>query len=225
MRRADRLFQIVQMLRKRELTTASRLAERLEVSERTIYRDVADLVRSGVPIEGEVGLGYQLGHGFDLPPLMFDRTELQALVLGARMVATWGDEELREAARSLLEKTAAVVPLKDRPRMRETALFALRGYYATDAKFMSELRRGIDTLHKVALVYHDEAERRSEREIRPLALYHWGTKWTAAAWCDLREDFRQFRLDRIQSATVLSQRFVLESPVTLEDFERSMQSR
>ena len=220
MRRADRLFRIVQLLRRRELTTAARLAERLEVSERTIYRDVADLVRSGVPIEGEAGVGYQLGRGFDLPPMMFDRTELQALVLGARMVATWGDEELRDAAKGLLEKTEAVLPPRDRPRMRETALFALRGFYATDAKFMGELRRGIDSLHKVALVYRDEQGRETQRVIRPLALFHWGNTWTAAAWCDLREGYRHFRLDRIQSAKVLSERFVLESPVTLEDFER-----
>ncbi|MEE9264479.1 MAG: HTH domain-containing protein, partial [Vicinamibacteria bacterium] len=95
MRRADRLFQIVQMLRRRRLTTAAQLAERLEVSERTVYRDIRDLSASGVPILGEAGVGYRLGKDFDLPPLMFSGEEVQALVLGARMVESWGDSELR----------------------------------------------------------------------------------------------------------------------------------
>jgi len=226
MRRADRLFQIVQTLQHRRLTTAAQLADRLEVSERTIYRDVADLTRSGVPIEGEAGVGYQLGRGFDLPPLMFDHDEVQALVLGARMVATWGDEELRDAARRVLGKVAAVLPPKDRHRVRDTALFALRGYYATKASsFMAELRKAIDELRKVTIEYTDRKDEETRRTVRPLALYHWGHVWTVAAWCELRDDFRTFRLDRITKAEVSTRRFRLEAPVTLEEFERRMSER
>ncbi len=125
MRRADRLFQIIELLRGRRLTTARHLAQRLEVSERTIYRDVRDLVLSGVPIEGEAGVGYALRKGFDLPPLMFDRAELEALVLGARFVQAWGGTALSEAARRSLVKIEAVLPADRRKEIRRSRLFAL----------------------------------------------------------------------------------------------------
>src|SRR5690349_21118123 len=110
MRRADRLFQIVQILRARRLTTARYLAERLEVSERTVYRDMQDLSLSGVPIMGEAGVGYALKKGYDLPPLMFDYDEIEALVIGARMAAAWGSKPLAKSAHEALEKIAAVLP-------------------------------------------------------------------------------------------------------------------
>ena len=110
MRRADRLFRIIQLLRRRKLTTARQLADELEVSERTVYRDVADLVTSGVPIRGEAGVGYALDRGFDLPPLMFTEDELEALVLGARVVESWGDATLAKAAREAVQKVEAVLP-------------------------------------------------------------------------------------------------------------------
>jgi predicted DNA-binding transcriptional regulator YafY len=125
MRRADRLFSIVLELRRRPVTTAAQLAEHLEVSVRTIYRDVADLVASGIPIDGEAGVGYRLGHDFELPPLMFTLPEVQALVLGVRMVEAWGDGQLRTAARAVLGKVEAVLPDADRHRIADTALFAL----------------------------------------------------------------------------------------------------
>src|SRR5437899_1479879 len=110
MRRADRLFQIVQRLRRRGVTTAAQLAQALEVSERTVYRDVRDLQLSGVPILGEAGVGYALPRGFDLPPLMFTEEELEALVVGARMVQAWGDQKLARAAEDALSKIETVVP-------------------------------------------------------------------------------------------------------------------
>ncbi len=125
MRRADRLFQIVQLLRRRRVTTAAQIAERLEVSERTVYRDIRDLSLSGVPVLGEAGVGYRLGRDFDLPPMMFSVDEIQALVLGARMVESWGDEELRRAARGVLTKVEAVLPPSKRHRVQDTALFSL----------------------------------------------------------------------------------------------------
>ena len=135
-------------------------------------------------------------------------------------------EELRDAAKRVLGKVEAVLPPKDRHRVRDTALFSLRGYYATKAsKFMAELRRAIDELRKVTLVYTDRQDAETTRTIRPLALYHWGHVWTVAAWCELRDDFRIFRLDRISKADVSTRRFRLEAPVTLEEFERRMSER
>ena len=140
MRRADRLFQIVQLLRRRHLTTASQLAERLEVSERTVYRDVRDLSRSGVPVLGEAGVGYRLGRDFEIPPMMFSVDEIQALVLGARMVESWGDEGLRSAARAVLTKVEAVLPPSKRHRLNDTALFSL------SFRLSTEVRANVGTL-------------------------------------------------------------------------------
>ena len=223
MRRADRLFQIVQLLRHRRLTTAAQLAERLEVSERTIYRDVADLIRSGVPIEGEAGVGYRMGKDFELPPLMFNVEEIQALVLGARMVDSWADDELRGAVRAALDKIEAVLPQSERERMKTTALYSLSFDVPERMRSNMQLvRHAIDDRQILALQYEDREGEASERRVRPLALYFWGRTWTLAAWCELREDYRNFRLDRIEDMTVLDETFALESPVTIEDYVRAM---
>jgi predicted DNA-binding transcriptional regulator YafY len=224
MRRADRLFQIVSLLRRRKFTTAAWLAERLEVSERTIYRDVADLARSGVPVEGEAGVGYRLGKDFELPPLMFNVEEIRALVLGARMVESWADDALRLAARSALDKIEAVLPAAGRSELQDTALFALDMRMPAHAREqLGLLRRAIGERRIVALDYRDGDERTSSREVRPLALYFWGPTWTLAAWCELRQDFRNFRVDRITGTTLREQTFELVSPVTLADFIAAMQ--
>jgi predicted DNA-binding transcriptional regulator YafY len=123
-RRADRLFRLVQLLRRRRVNTATRLADELEVSERTIYRDVQDLIVSGVPIQGEAGVGYALPHGFDLPPMMFTAEEIEALVLGARIVASWTDQSLAKAAGGVLGKIEAVLPERLKPALDRTSLFA-----------------------------------------------------------------------------------------------------
>jgi len=223
MRRADRLFQIVQLLRSRRLTTAAQLAERLEVSERTIYRDVADLGRSGVPIEGEAGVGYRMGKNFELPPLMFNVAEIQALVLGARMVESWADDELRSAVRAALDKVEAVLPDAERERMRSTALFAISDHVSDDLRrFMSELRHATDDRKIVTIQYGDKESNPTERRVRPLGLYFWGRTWTLGAWCDLRGGFRNFRLDRIAHAEVTDETFEHEPPVTLQDYVRAM---
>ena len=223
MRRADRLFQIVQLLRHRRLTTAAQLAERLEVSERTIYRDVADLIRSGVPIEGEAGVGYRMGKDFELPPLMFNVAEIQALVLGARMVDSWSDDELRGAVRAALDKIEAVLPEAERARMKSTALYSLSFDVPERMRtFMQVVRHATDDRSILTLRYQDRDGETSERRVRPLALYFWGKTWTLAAWCELRNDYRNFRLDRIENATALDETFELTPPVTLEDYVRAM---
>jgi len=223
MRRADRLFQIVQILRHRRVTTAARIAERLQVSERTVYRDIRDLGLSGVPIEGEAGVGYRLGKDFELPPLMFTVDEIQALVLGARMVESWGDELLQRAAQSVLEKVHAALPESERGRVHNTALFSHAFNVPPAVRTqLGRLRRAIDEQRRVAMRYEDRDGKASERTVRPLGLYFWGSAWTLGAWCELRQGFRNFRLDRIDTADVLDSTFVLEPPVTLADYVRAM---
>ncbi len=223
MRRADRLFQIIELLRGRRLTTARTLAERLEVSERTIYRDVRDLMLSGVPIEGEAGVGYALRKGFDLPPLMFDREELEALVLGARFVQTWGGSALSEAARRALVKIEAVLPADRRPDLRRSRLFALDFNVPVQLTVtMDAVRDAINQRQVLHMEYRREDGETSGREVRPLALYFWGAVWTLAAWCELRRDFRNFRVDRMTVARAAGRTFVEEPGKTLDDFLRTI---
>jgi predicted DNA-binding transcriptional regulator YafY len=226
MRRADRLFAIVQKLGRRRLTTAARLAEELAVSERTIYRDVADLVGQGVPILGEAGVGYRLDKDFFVPPLMFDESEIQALVLGARMVETWADDDLRAAAQRVLEKVEVALPRRLRHRVEDTVLFSLsfRPSALTRAN-LGAVRRAIDGRRVIRFAYTDEQGRSSERTVRPLGLYFWGTTWTVAAWCELRRDFRGFRVDRMAGCDVEERTFALESPVTLDEYRKAMEAQ
>jgi len=223
MRRADRLFQIVQILQHRRITTAARIAERLQVSERTVYRDIRDLSLSGVPIEGEAGVGYRLGKDFELPPLMFSVDEIQALVLGARMVESWGDAGLQQAAQSVLEKVEAALPETERGRLHNTALFSLSFRVPDEVRTtLGQLRAAIDERRRVALRYHDRQDQATTRTVCPLGLYFWGSTWTLGAWCELRKDFRNFRLDRVDEATVLEQTFENEPPTTLAEYVKAM---
>ena len=207
MRRADRLFQIVQLLRARRMVTAAEIARELEVSARTIYRDVADLVASGVPIDGEAGVGYALARGFDLPPLMFDADEIGALVLGARMVQAFGDETLARRARSVLGKIEAVVPERLRKNFARPEWHVSRSLRKEVRAHIENLRRGIDEKRKLRFVYTDEKGAETERTVRPLCLAFWGPLWTAGAWCELRNDFRNFRPDRMRAVELLAERF------------------
>ncbi len=223
MRRADRLFQIVQILQRRRVITAARIAERLQVSERTVYRDIRDLSLSGVPIRGEAGVGYHLGKDFELPPLMFTVDEIQALVLGARMVEAWADDQLQRAAQSALEKVEAALPERERGRVHNTALFSF-SYNVPDQvrQQLGLLRHCIDDHRRVALRYRDREDKPTRRTVRPLGLYFWGYSWTLGAWCELRKDFRNFRVDRMVQAKPLKTTFELVSPVTLEDYVAAM---
>jgi predicted DNA-binding transcriptional regulator YafY len=215
MRRADRLFQIVLYLRRRRVATARDLAQALEVSERTIYRDVQELSACGLPIEGAAGVGYRVRRGFDLPPLMFDREELQALRLGARMVRSWADPDLSQAAANALRKIEAVLP----PDMEDLgeALYApnLRPY---PVHLVGLLRRAVTEHRKARFDYAKEDGKASSRTVWPLGLFYWGAVWTLVAWCELRDDFRNFRLDRIAEAEVTAEPFTLQPGQTLEDF-------
>lgn len=220
-RRADRLFEIIQFMRRNGLTRARDLSGALQVSERTIYRDIQDLVASGIPIEGEAGVGYVLKAGFDLPPLMFTEQEIEALVLGARIVQSWADAELAEAASNVIAKVEAVIPERLRGYMANTALLAPRHHYMEPITFdMAQLRRALRSQLKVHFRYQDAAAEISERTVRPLCLAYFGPVWLLSAWCELREDFRNFRLDRIVEACVLPESFTEEPGKSLQDYFR-----
>jgi predicted DNA-binding transcriptional regulator YafY len=226
MRRADRLFEIVQYLRGRRLTTAAQLSQWLEVSERTIYRDVADLVASGVPIDGEAGVGYRIAAGFDLPPLMFTLDEIDALVIGARILESWGGPGLAGGARSALAKIASALPKDKRAALEGTRLFA-PGFFVDPGpgQRLEVIRRAIGTSTRVEIDYRDGQGASTQRRIRPLGIFFWGESWSVAAWCELRADFRNFRLDRIAAMRPLEERFPSEAGKRLEDFLRRMEER
>lgn len=222
-RRADRLFQIVQILRGRRLTTAALLAERLGVSARTVYRDIRDLSLSGVPIEGEAGSGYRLLSGFDLPPLMLTNRESEALIVAIRLLKTWGGESLSKDLESAQEKVLAILPEESRRKAEQTRI------YAPDIALQPHSRSGFDVIHQaissqqvLALHYRDEAGQLSWREVQPLGLFFWGEHWLLAAWCERRNDYRCFRLDRCLTITLTGRRFSESAERSLADFLRKV---
>jgi len=230
MRRADRLFQIVQLLRVRRLTTAADLARELEISTRTVYRDIQDLLESGVPIEGEAGVGYRMRKGFELPPMTFTVEELTALVLGARMVEAWADPDLGVAVRGAMKKVEGVLPEPLQESMLRTALFgppARAGGRAPPE--LRQLRRAIGDERWVQLQYVDRAGVPTERTVVPLGLYFWGKQWLLAAYCCLRGDYRSFRVDRVSTlrdADPDPARLAAHAqPINLQGYIRAMEER
>ncbi len=225
MRRADRLFQIVQYLRGGRLVTAAKLSEWLEVSERTIYRDVADLQSSGVPIDGEAGVGYLMRDGYDLPPLMFTRDEIVALVAGARLVRAWGGASMARAAEEALVKIEAVLPETERARADRVEIHAVAmGMTPAVRERLDRVEQAIEARQRLALSYLDAEDRATERTVRPLGLWFWGKVWTLVAWCELRDDFRMFRVDRIAQIEPGGEPFRAERGKTLADFYRLMEA-
>ena len=219
MRRADRLFQIVNALRRRRTaTTAAQLAEQLGVSERTVYRDVRDLILAGTPIDGEAGVGYRIRPGYDLPPLMFDRDEIQALVLGARIVRQFGDPALARASDSILGKVAAILPKDLAHLVSETRLYVPSVVGAgRSAEALTLAREAVVARRKLEVSYANADGVATRRTVRPLGIFFWGRTWTLAAWCELRRDFRNFRLDRVASAVILDDTFEDEAGKALRD--------
>ncbi|NVD39006.1 YafY family transcriptional regulator [Ensifer sp. HO-A22] len=219
MRRADRLFEIIQILRRRKATRAADLAALLEVSERTVYRDISDMISRGVPIEGEAGVGYILRPGFDLPPLMFNENEIEALLLGTRIVQSWADPELAEAAASALYKIGEVVPDALGRQLDLVNLWTpvepARVPITID---QAALRRAIREKRKVQFVYRDLEDRTSDRRVRPLIMAFYGHVWLLAAWCETRNGFRVFRIDRMSDFGALEEYFTTEPGRTAEDF-------
>lgn len=212
MRRSDRLFETIQLLRtaKRPLTAAA-LGARLEVTPRTVYRDIATLQARRVPIEGAAGVGYVLRRGFDLPPLMFTTEEVEAIALGARLVRRLRDPALRDAAESVLGKVAVVLPDALRAHLAAAPLYVSEGGPpAAPGADLAALRGAIRDSRKVRIIYLDEQGSRTRRTIRPIAMAYYVTVTLVAAWCELRRDFRHFRVDRIETSRILDERFADE---------------
>lgn len=216
MRRTERLFAIIQALRaQRRPITAQELADTLEVSLRTIYRDMTELASQRVPLRGEAGTGYVLASGFDLPPLMLTADELEAAMLGAAWVAQRGDPSLVRGARSLVEKLAQVIPKELRPVMLDAQLHPLSFRpKLVDAVDITPLRRAIRERLKVRIRYGDHEGKHSERVIWPFMLGYTDDARLITAHCELRGGFRHFRTDRIRAAELLDERYP-ESPHSL----------
>ncbi|MBL0313066.1 MAG: YafY family transcriptional regulator [Holophagaceae bacterium] len=218
MRRADRLFQIVQILRRDRLTTAARLADELGISRRTLYRDVSDLQASGVPIEGEAGTGYRLPRHFDLPPMMFTVDEAEAIFLGLNIASAWADPALAEAATTARRKLKAGLTEGLREALKDSVLEAPDFHVAEAHKApLGDLRRAVRDRLRVRLTYEDREGQTTTRLLRPLGLYFWGGAWTLSAWCEVRQDFRTFRVDRFKSWETDAP-FPREAGRELEDF-------
>ncbi|HWJ74191.1 MAG TPA: YafY family protein [Kaistia sp.] len=207
MRRADRLFQLIQILRRTSLpVTAAELAEELEVSKRSVYRDIADLIGQRVPIHGEAGFGYVLESGFDMPPLMLTADEVEAAVLGAQWVADKGDPVLAAAARDLIAKISAALPERLRDLVANPVLAAAPAQHKTEDRIdVARARLWIRDGKKIRILYETGEGATSERIIWPAMLGYTEHVRLLAAWCELRQDFRLFRLDRIVSAEFLDE--------------------
>ena len=205
MRRADRLLQIIQVFRRhRGPVTAARIAEELEVTARTVYRDIATLMTNGVPIRGEAGVGYVMDKGYDLPPLMFNVEELEALMLGARLVASTGDTALVRAVRDAVAKIATVIPADVRPNLLDAPLIVPNiGVDDPHEIDIGHIRMAIREERKLRIDYRDARDAATTRTIWPIALGYFQDVKLLAAYCELRSDFRHFRVDRIKELAVL----------------------
>ncbi|GAB2876698.1 YafY family protein [Uliginosibacterium flavum] len=224
MRRADRLFRLVELLRARRHATGAWLAEQLQVSLRTLYRDIHDLTLSGVPIEGEAGVGYRLRYRLDVPPLLFNPEELEALRVGARMVQAWGDAELAAAAGVALAKIHNVLPEALKREAQIARLFVPPCGQAR-LPWLQPLRVAVRERRFVRVDYVREDGTPSLRTLWPLGLFFWGRAWTLIGWCDLRGDFRHFRVDRIQQLDALDELFPDQPGRRLADFFDQLERR
>ena len=213
MRRADRLFDIIQVLRlARAPITAAAIAAELEVAPRTVYRDIATLQSRRVPIEGAAGLGYVLRRGFELPPLTFTEEEAEAIAVGLRMLRRTGNAGLAAAARSVIHKLAAVVPDGSRSQFTAAAVHvSARGAPAVTAINLSETRGAIRRARKMRIAYVDTNGVATSRTVRPIALEYYVEATLLCAWCELRDDYRHFRADRIVVAEVLGEDFAADA--------------
>jgi predicted DNA-binding transcriptional regulator YafY len=210
MRRADRLLRLLQILRRhRRPVTAIAIADELEVCQRTVYRDISGLVAEGVPIRGEAGVGYVLGDGYDLPPLMFNADEIEAMLVGLRWVEARGDPSLARAAADVVAKIGQMLPAHLKPVLFEPAVDAPRWPLELPGETIdvASLRAAIRNCRKVQIDYTDEKGRATERVIWPLALGYFEMSRIVIAWCELRDDFRHFRTDRVRRAEISTQRY------------------
>lgn len=226
MSRSERLFDLLHVLRRHRQPVSGRvLADEIGVSLRTLYRDIATLQAQGATIEGEAGVGYVLRPGFLLPPLMFPPEEIEALVLGSRWVAGRADGRLAEAALSALARIGAVLPPELRAEMEASALFVAPGApIPTDSIDSALLRKAIRTERKLSLAYLDAAGAASERIVWPFALAFFDQVRLLIGWCELRDDFRSFRTDRITRADVRDARYPVRRAELIRQWKLAKQA-
>ncbi len=220
MSRSERLLDLIQVLRRhRRPISGTELAAELGVSLRTIYRDIQSLVVTGAPVDGEAGIGYVLRAGYTLPPLMFSEEEIEAVVLGSRMVAASADERLARAARNALAKVTAVLPEDRRDEIAGLGLLAApRQPLAPDGVDLALIRAAIRTERKVWITYGDAAGQRTERRVWPIALAFYERVRILAAWCELRQGFRHFRTDRIAALAETAERYPRRRRVLMKEW-------
>lgn len=225
MRPADRLFRIIQLMRAHgRAMTAAEIAEKMEVAPRTIYRDMEHLIGSGAPIEGERGVGYMLREPFDAPPLTFTFEQLEALAFGLRAVEMLGDQRLGQAAREAREKMVGLLPREHAARLVGAPIHAFRfSGQPAPPECMGDIRTAISGQRKVWIAYHSLKNERSQRTVLPLALSAFGSIWVMTAWCETRNDFRDFRLDRVEDWKVLPDRFVAAPHQTFEVYLQGLE--
>jgi predicted DNA-binding transcriptional regulator YafY len=221
MRRADRLFDVIQALRTAKgPMTAAALAEQLEVTARTIYRDIATLQARRVPIEGAAGIGYVLRRGFDLPPLMFTEDEIEAIAVGMRMLRRTGDRSLHAAARNVLSKVTSALPDALRAHLETPPIFVSRqGAPIPPVADLAAIRGAIRDERKLRLAYGDGKGERTQRVIWPIAVAYYAESTLICAWCELRDDFRHFRVDRILQCDVLDEGFPVPAEELFADWQ------
>jgi predicted DNA-binding transcriptional regulator YafY len=220
MRRADRLLRVIQILRRHRRPVIGKvMADELEVSLRTVYRDIADLITDGVPIRGEAGVGYVLGEGYDLPPLMFSTDELEAVMLGLSWVSRRGDPDLARAAQDTIAKVGAVIPERSRPFLFDSPLLAPPTFgIVKDRVDIAAIRQAIRDQRKVAIHYADENDKPTSRIIWPIGISYFDAQRLVIAWCELRKDFRTFRTDRMRAADLLPEKYTERRKVLLKRF-------
>lgn len=225
MNRAERLLQLLQILRRhRRPVTGEAIAQELEVSLRTVYRDIASLIADRVPIRGEAGVGYVLGEGFDLPPLMFTPDELEAVMLGLRWVAKRGDQQLSRAAQDTVAKIGAVLPERLRPFLFDAGLMVPPGdRVVRDSVDVSQFRNAIREGRKVEILYKAEDGKESARTIWPIAVAYYDAQRLILAWCELRQAFRSFRTDRMLRAEVQEQKYLARRKALLKQWHDELQ--
>lgn len=220
MRKSDRLFQLTNILRRHQPVTARQLAEKLQVSERTIYRYIDDLSLSGIPVYGEAGVGYRLSEGFELPPLQLSATELEALITGVSFTASLTGAHFSGAAHSLLAKIEASLPQQSKHMIAEDPVVRVPMLPAGPHAYQrwGDVHSAIKNKRWLHIDYHSLADEKTRRTVFPLGLFYWGSRWTLGSWCDLRQDYRDFRLDRIVSSQTLEQPAVLPDGVSLSAY-------
>lgn len=226
MRRADRLIRIVHFVRgRRQAVTAERIAQEFEICTRTVYRDIQDLMNSGTPISGEAGVGYIIDKQYYLPPVTFDADELEAIGLGISMVRQWTDERFAEKADNAFDKIQAVLPASLQGELEQITTYSIPNQSGPNQPALpwtvsfSDLRECIRISRKIRIHYTDELQRDSLRTLRPLALIFCSPVWLLATWCEKRNDFRNFRLDRIQTVEYCEDTFDDEKDKNLSAYK------